>query len=120
MDYPGYRRDLQRIHESEVYGLAVFDTAARWTRDAVRKEKWLVLRALEEKTLARYLAHMRTSGQPVVEPRLWRLRGRVEGAALGLMPWRISMKLLADAKGDVKLSIARKDGEKVEITVPGE
>ncbi|MCB9893455.1 MAG: hypothetical protein H6839_03290 [Planctomycetes bacterium] len=30
------------------------------------------------------------------------------------------LKLLADAKGDVKLSIARKDGEKVEITVPGE
>ena len=30
------------------------------------------------------------------------------------------LKLLADAKGDVKLSIARKDGEKVEITVPAE
>ncbi|MCA8915092.1 MAG: PDZ domain-containing protein [Planctomycetes bacterium] len=29
-------------------------------------------------------------------------------------------KLLADANGDVKLCIARKDGEKVEITVPAE
>ena len=33
MNYPEYKADLQRIHESEVYGRAVFATAARLTRD---------------------------------------------------------------------------------------
>lgn len=94
MNYPQYEDDLQRIHESEVFGLALFDTAARITRNPARKKKWLVLKALEEKTLDRYLAYMRESGQPVTEPRTWRLKGRVEGVALGMMPWRVAMKLL--------------------------
>ncbi|MCA9311211.1 MAG: hypothetical protein KDA21_08395 [Phycisphaerales bacterium] len=97
MNYPQYRDDLQRIHESEVYGLAVFGTAARFTRNPERKGKWLALKALEEKTLDRYLTHMRASSQPVREPRIWRLRGQVEGAVLGLLPWRLAMKLVADA-----------------------
>lgn len=97
MTYPGYRADLQRIHESEVYGKAVFHVAASLTRDSERKRKWLVLKALEEKTLARYLDHMQGAAEPVKEPRGWALRGRAEGAALGLMPWRLAMKLLAEA-----------------------
>ncbi len=96
MNYPEYKSDLQRIHESEVYGIAVFDTAARLTRDAERKQKWLALKALEELTLERYLAYMRASQQAVSEPRVWRLKGQVEGAALGAMPWRLAMKFLAD------------------------
>lgn len=97
MTYPQYKKDLQRIHESEVYGYAVFDTAARLTRNKQRKEKWLVLRALEEHTLNRYLAYMRESGQAIVEPTGWALKGRAEGAALGLMPWRLAMKMVRDA-----------------------
>ena len=46
MDDAQYKRDLQRIHESEVYGRAVFATAARLTRNAERKAKWLTLKAL--------------------------------------------------------------------------
>lgn len=97
MTYPQYKQDLQRIHESEVYGYAVFDTAARLTRNKQRKEKWLVLRALEEHTLNRYLAYMRESGQAIVEPTGLALKGRAEGAALGLMPWRLAMKMVRDA-----------------------
>ena len=97
MTYPQYKQDLQRIHESEVYGYAVFDTAARLTRNKQRKEKWLVLRALEEHTLNRYLAYMQESGQAIVEPTGWALKGRAEGAALGLMPWRLAMKMVRDA-----------------------
>jgi len=97
MTYPQYKKDLQRIHESEVYGYAVFDTAARLTRNKQRKEKWLVLRALEEHTLNRYLAYMQESGQDIVEPTGWALKGRAEGAALGLMPWRLAMKMVRDA-----------------------
>lgn len=96
MNYPEYERDLQRIHESEVYGRAVFATAARVTLDRQRKKKWRVLESLEEQTLARYLAYMQDSGQSVTEPRGWSLKGRVQGAVLGLLPWRVAMKLLAD------------------------
>ena len=99
MTYPEYRADLQRIHESEVYGIAVFDTAARLTRNSVRKEKWLVLKALEEKTLARYLDYMQGTEQPVKQPTGWTLKGHAEGAALAVMPWRFAMKLVANATG---------------------
>lgn len=99
MTYPRYEEDLQRVHESEVYGLAVFDTAARVARSEDRKQKWRVLRALEEQTLARYLEYMRESGQTVREPRGWALRGRAEGAALGLMPWPMAMKAVRNATG---------------------
>lgn len=99
MSYPEYRSDLQRIHESEVYGRAVFDTAARLARNPEHKRKWLRLRALEEQTLARYLDYMKSTGQPVVEPKVWLAKGYVEGAALGLMPWRLAMKMVRDATG---------------------
>lgn len=99
MTYPQYKKDLQHIHESEVYGFAVFDTAAQLTRNKERKQKWLMLKALEEKTLNRYLEYMQASGQTVVEPKGWALKGRTEGAVLGLMPWRLAMKLVRDATG---------------------
>ncbi|MDF1781430.1 MAG: hypothetical protein P1U67_09060 [Alcanivoracaceae bacterium] len=99
MTYPQYKKDLQRIHESEVYGRAVFDTAAQLTRNKERKQKWLALKDLEEKTLNCYLEYMQASGQTVVEPRGWALKGRAEGAALALMPWRLAMKLVRDATG---------------------
>lgn len=96
MAYFQYEQDLQRIHESEVYGIALFDTAARLTWNSRQKKKWLTLKALEEKTLERYLAYMSDSNQPVVEPKGWALKGCLEGAALGLLPRRVSMKLLGD------------------------
>ena len=97
MTYPEYRADLQHIHESEVYGAAVFATAARLTRDPERRKKWLTLKALEDKTLSCYLAHMESTRQPVTEPKGWALKGHAEGAALALMPWRVAMKLVGDA-----------------------
>ncbi|MCG8667799.1 MAG: hypothetical protein MI867_00170 [Pseudomonadales bacterium] len=96
MNYPQFKDDLQRIHESEVYGIAVFDTAAKLTLSSKRKKKWLVLKELEEKTLERYLAYMQESNQAVTEPTFWRLKGYAEGAVLGALPWFISMRLLRD------------------------
>ena len=107
MDDAQYKRDLQRIHESEVYGRAVLATAARLTRNAERKAKWLTLKALEEETLARYLAYLGRSGQPVVEPKGWELKGYAEGVALGLMPWRLAMRLLRDATGPFQATFLR-------------
>ena len=95
--YPEYGTDLQRIHESEVYGAAVFATAARWTRNPERRNKWLTLKALEDETLSRYLAYMESTSQPVVEPKGWALKGHAEGAALALMPWHLAMKLVGAA-----------------------
>ncbi|HAY09105.1 MAG TPA: hypothetical protein DCY18_04070 [Thauera sp.] len=97
MSYPEYQADLQHIHESEVYGRAAFATAARVTRDPARKRKWLALEALEAQTLRRYLDYMESTHQQVIEPRGWATKGHVEGAVLGLMPWRVAMKLVADA-----------------------
>ncbi len=99
MNYPEYKADLQHIHESEVYGRAVFDTVARLTRNPVRKQKWLTLKALEEQTLQRYLDYMARTGQKVIEPKIWALKGRAEGAALAAMPWRLAMKMVRDATG---------------------
>lgn len=65
MTYPQYKADLQRIHESEVYGIALFEAAVRVTRSKERKLKWSALKALEEMTLARYLDYMKASGQRV-------------------------------------------------------
>lgn len=50
MNYPEYKSDLQRIHESEVYGGAVFQMAAQVTLNPQRKQKWLVLKDLETQT----------------------------------------------------------------------
>lgn len=97
MTYPQYKKDLQRIHESEVYGTAVFDTAAQLTLNQDHKQKWLALKALEVQTLNRYLEYMQQTGQKVVEPKIWALKGRAEGVALGLMPWRLAMRLVRDA-----------------------
>ncbi|MEE4249328.1 MAG: hypothetical protein V2I38_01960 [Alcanivoracaceae bacterium] len=97
MTYPEYKKDLQHIHESEVYGTAVFDIAARLTRNPERKQKWLVLKALEEQTLQRYLDYMAATGQSIVEPTGWALKGKAEGTALGLMPWWLAMRLVRDA-----------------------
>ncbi len=62
-----------------------------------RKQKWLALKALEEQTLNRYLEYMQESGKAVVAPRGWALKGRAEGVALGLMPWRLAMTLVKNA-----------------------
>lgn len=107
MDYPEYQADLQRIHESEVYGIALFGAAARVTKNAERKQKWLALKALEEATLDRYLKHMRDNGQPIRQPRGWAMKGRLEGAALGLMPWPMAMKLLGDGTSDFQQKFLR-------------
>ncbi len=40
---------------------------------------------------------MSESGQPVAEPTGCALKGRIEGAALGLLPWRSAMRLVRDA-----------------------
>lgn len=66
MNYPEYKSDLQRIHESEVYGSAVFHMAAQVTLNPQRKQKWLVLKDLETQTLERYLAYMKSSGQTII------------------------------------------------------
>lgn len=96
MNYPEYKKDLQSIHESEVYGSAVFKSAAQLTWNDIRKKKWLRLKDLEDRTLESYLAYMKETEQVITNPMGWDLKGYAEGAALGLLPWPIAMKQLAD------------------------
>lgn len=118
MTYPDYAADLQRIHESEVYGIALFETAARLTRDPVRRQQWLALKALEAQTLQRYLSHQRATGQPVRHPRAWALKGRAEGAVLGLMPWRLAMTLLRDGTQPFQATFLRLKQQAAEADRP--
>ncbi len=95
MNYPEYKEDLHHIHESEVYGLALFTAAERSTINKAHKHKWRMLKKLEKQTLNRYLDYMRNSGQKTGTTSYWRLKGYAEGTLLGLMPWPIAMKLLS-------------------------
>ena len=98
MNYPEYKADLQRIHESEFYGLIVFQTAAFFTINEERKKKWLKLKHLEEMTLNKYLTYMKENNKQITEPNfIWTIKGYLEGFGLSILPWKISMKLLKDA-----------------------
>lgn len=96
MNYPEYRADLQRIHESEIYGAAVFNAAASITFNQDKKKKWLCLKNLEERTLNRYLTYMKETGKVVTNPVGWDLKGAAEGAVLGILPWSMAMQQLAN------------------------
>ena len=107
MNYKQYQKDLHRIHKSEIYGAAVFDAAQRITWSQAKKAKWQLLYELEVQTLALFLKHMEESGQPLIEPSGWRLRGYLKGIVLGVLPWRFAMRLLADGTETYQRTFAR-------------
>ncbi len=94
MTYSEYLSDLQHIHQSEVYGENVFNLASKFTFRRDRRAKWILLRNLERQTLAEYLGYMSRTGQVPQYPFIWALRGFLEGALLGLLPWSLAMRLL--------------------------
>jgi hypothetical protein len=94
MEYPQYRRDLNKVYYSEVFGETLFDTAARWARVADQRMKWLKLKELETQTRERLMAFLQASGQQTRQPALAKLHGQISGKLLGLLPWPVSMRLL--------------------------
>lgn len=95
MDYPQYKSDLNHIYQSEVYGANVFRMAMRLTRKLERKDKWRYLYQLEIQTLNHFLQHLSTTPLTYSYPWVWAIRGHIEGFIIGILPWKLAMKLLA-------------------------
>lgn len=107
MQYDQFQQDLERIYQSEVYGIALFTMAKRVAKNSERKAKWDRLLRLEEVTLACFEQYAEQHGVHFRYPLLWQLKGRSEGAALGLLPWRLAMKLLKDGTQDFQVKFKR-------------
>jgi len=95
MNYPEYSSDLKHIYQSEVYGSNVFKIAMKLTNDPIKKEKWDLLYKLEVQTLKSFLEHIESTHQRCTYPWFWSIRGYVDGVAITLFPWKVSMKILA-------------------------
>ena len=97
---PQYLSDLHRIHESEVYGIILFKVAEKVALGASRKAKWRALQDLEVQTLERFKTFVGDTHQSQQKVTGWQLKGKIEGLVLGLLPWSISMRLLAKGTED--------------------
>jgi len=95
MGDPRYRKDLDKVYYSEVFGEVLFGTAARWTRTSSdQRMKWLKLQELETQTKERFLAFLHAAGQHAHLSMTAKPLGRVCGVLLGTLPWTVSMRLL--------------------------
>jgi len=95
MTYPQYKSDFHHIHQSEVYGKNLFRTACRLKLKGERKKKLELLYQLEIQTLERYIIFANESDQKYKFPFWWAVKGYFDGLVFGLLPWSISMHLLA-------------------------
>lgn len=95
--YKGYEDDIGRVIESEVYGEATFGAAARWSPLADRRRSWALLCRLEQQTKERISTFARGAELPVPAFRRYSAAGNVGGAAMGLAPWSMQMRLVLDA-----------------------
>lgn len=107
MRYEGYLKDLNRIHTSEIYGAAVFRAAASVTLNKTMRAKWKLLYELEVQTLKRFHTYMAETNQKILFTWGWSLRGHAEGIVLGLLPWEIAMRMLADGTESYQQTFAR-------------
>lgn len=96
MNYPQYRNDLNKLMESEIFGEAVFRTAAKYTKSQEHKQKWMVLAALETQTLERFKLFLTQNNLTATCHLLMKVQGNVTGFALAKMPWKMAMYLLKD------------------------
>ncbi|MFW1857840.1 hypothetical protein [Acinetobacter defluvii] len=96
MNYPQYRNDLNKLMESEIFGEAVFRTAAKYTKSQEHKQKWMVLAALETQTLERFKLFLTQNNLTATCHLLMKVQGKVTGFALAKMPWKMAMYLLKD------------------------
>jgi len=90
-----HQRNLDRTLASEVAGEIVFAAAARWTRAAERREKWLRLRKLETQTKHRLVDFLEAQGERLLE----------QGVRFTMtperQPWGGVMALFQDPAGNV-------------------
>ena len=96
MNYPQYQDDLNKLLESEIFGEAVFLTAAKHSKLDEHKQKWLALAALETQTLERFQAFLKQNNLKATSRLHIKTQGSATGFALAKMPWKLAMFLLKD------------------------
>jgi len=102
-----HQRDLNRIHQSEIYGAMIFKTAEILSLNKTRKNKWRVLYQLEKQTLERLFEFLELTNQNTKASFLWKIKGCFEGFILALLPWKISMSLLEKGTRDFQRTFLR-------------
>ncbi|XID75827.1 hypothetical protein ACF3NA_04655 [Alkanindiges sp. WGS2144] len=88
------QKDLNKSLESEVLGEQLFATAARFSVNKTRRQKWQTLRQLETQTKNRLWQYLAETQQYARTKPFIRLEATVSGFALACLPWKISMSLL--------------------------
>lgn len=96
MNYPQYQDDLNKLLESEIFGEAVFRTAAKHAKLDEHKQKWLALSALETQTLERFQAFLKQNNLKAISRLHIKAQGNAAGLVLAKMPWKLAMFLLRD------------------------
>ena len=96
MNYPQYQSDLNKLLESEIFGEAVFYTAAKYAKSEEHKQKWLALAALETQTLERFQVFLKQNNLKATSRLHIKAQGNATGFALAKMPWKLAMYLLKD------------------------
>ncbi|MCF6319895.1 MAG: hypothetical protein L3J83_11585 [Proteobacteria bacterium] len=102
-----HQRDLNRIHQSEIYGAAIFKTASILSLNLSKSRKWSSLYQLEIQTLRRLFEFLEQTSQQTKVSLVWRIKGFVEGVVLSLLPWKFSMKLLEKGTQDFQKTFLR-------------
>lgn len=98
MEKKEFLEKVSHIEASEILGKMVFKTAKAVTFNKSQKEKFQKLYELEVKTLGKLYEYTKKNNyQTNLSKLFWQTKGFIEGIGLGLLPWKLSMKLLADA-----------------------
>jgi hypothetical protein len=87
-----YLGRLQQAHRIEVNGEASYAAAARWTRSPDRRAKWQALADLETRMKRRIAVEIEALGGVATERALETWGGRVVGAVIAALPWRVMLR----------------------------
>ncbi|PWB81405.1 MAG: hypothetical protein C3F08_02005 [Candidatus Methylomirabilota bacterium] len=88
------RQSLKRAYGIEVFGEAVYATAARLARRPEHRRKWEALRQLEAQTGDRLRTALALAAGTPRDSVVRRWLGRAVGAVIGILPWRITLTVL--------------------------
>lgn len=86
-----YLRELIWAHRTEVFGEALYATAAQFTRQLNRRRKWQVLAELETRTKALVAEALDRAGVPISAASLQRSLGQATGVLAAAFPWRLTL-----------------------------
>ncbi|WP_089606148.1 hypothetical protein [Acinetobacter piscicola] len=96
MKYEQYQEDLNKILESEIFGEALFKTAAKHTKSEAKQQKWLTLTALESQTLHRLEVFLQANQLQASSRFHIKAQGVALGYLLSKLPWSVAMYLVKD------------------------